>query len=96
MYLSAEHKLDMVKYWMLVRGTPQYARVGELMLWWLSHPVGTAGVERDFCGLTMITRAFRRNRMGFTALRAALLAHCHKPLLRTELGVELRRCALRT
>jgi len=92
-YLSEDDKESMAEYWLRVRDQSPYTRVGELMLWWLSHPMGTAGVERDFCGLTMISRAFRRNRMGFTAFRAALLASCNKKVLLDELRAELLRRA---
>jgi hypothetical protein len=88
-YISAEDKENMGAYWLRVRDKSTFKTVATVMLWWLSHPIGTAGVERDFCGLTIITRNFRRNRQGFEAFRGALLSVCHKKALHEALEAEV-------
>jgi len=66
-------------YWLQQRAT--YPLVADTMLFWLSHAMGSAGVERDFCGLTMINRSFRRRRMRFKTFRGAVMSHCYKACL---------------
>jgi hypothetical protein len=61
------------------------------MLWWLSFPVGTAGLERDFSGLTMVTRDFRRRRLERKNFRYAVLTHCLKAELGELLADHVRR-----
>ena len=60
------------------------------MLWWLSFPVGTAGLERDFSGLTMVTRAFRRRRLKKKNFRYTVLTHCFKTELAELLAEHVR------
>ena len=88
-----ETSVFMCKYWLKVRASPAFSRVGRVMLWWLSFPPGTADLERDFCGLTMITRDFRRNRLGAEMLRVSVMAHCHKRLIEAELANEVQVAA---
>ena len=66
---KAERK--MCDYWLLVR--KGYPNVAAVMPWWLSF-VGTAGLERDFSGLTMVTRDSRRRRRRSAATRCLAAA----------------------
>ena len=86
-YLSDAAKTNMLEYWLRVR--KEWRHFGCLMIWWLSHPAGTAGLERDFCGMTMVIRQFRRNRWAFPSLRCAVLAHCHKAAVDADLAALL-------
>ena len=75
-------------YWLLVREA--YPNVATVMLWWLSFPVGSAGLERDFSGLTMVTRAFRRRRLKAKNFRYSALSHCFKDDLDVMLKEHVR------
>lgn len=54
------------------------------------HPVGTCGLERDFSGMTMVTRSTRRRRMKFASFRISVLAHCYKGNLKARLTTLVR------
>jgi hypothetical protein len=82
----------MCDYWLLVR--KGYPNVAKVMLWWLSFPVGTAGIERDFSGLTMVTRAFRRRRLKRNNFRFAVLTHCFKADLEQLLVAHVRTASM--
>ncbi len=88
-YDPQKNKIDIYKYWIKLRG--EFPNVALVMLWWLSFPIGTAGLERDFSGLTMVTRAFRRNRMKKDNFVSTVLTHCFKTELEQLLRLHLRR-----
>ena len=67
-----------------------FPNVAAVMLWWLSFPVGSAGLERDFSGLTMVTRAFRRRRLKAKNFRYTALSHCFKADLNAMLNAHVR------
>ena len=87
-FLSAEMKTKPHEYWMAVR--KEYPSVGEVMLFWLASPVGTCGLERDFCGLTMVNRHRRRRRAKARTFSDIVLAHCHKRRLWLRLSKRVR------
>jgi len=89
-FFKPEYHRDgkMCDYWLLVR--KGYPNVAKVMIWWLSFPVGTAGIERDFSGLTMVTRAFRRRRLKRKNFRFAVLTHCFKADLEQLLVAHVR------
>jgi hypothetical protein len=85
---AVDIKKGACNYWLRVRkGFPNVAAV---MLWWLSFPVGTAGLERDFSGLTMVTRDSRRHRLKVNNFRYAVLVHCFKGELAELLAAHVR------
>ena len=88
-FVSSQDKKEPHKYWIRVRES--FAYLGKVMLFWLSHPVGSAGMERDFCGLTMVTRSFRRRRAKWATLRVAVLSHCRAGSLKAKLAAVVRR-----
>lgn len=70
--MKVDDKADPHKFWMRVR--EHLPELGNTMLYWLAHPVGTAGLERDFSGMTIECRNFRFSRQAWPAFRARLLA----------------------
>jgi hypothetical protein len=62
--------------WLRVR--PIFPELADTMLWWLSFPTGTAGVERDFSFLTMVSANTRRRRMQWVSFRTSVLSRCYK------------------
>ena len=87
-YMGARRANDMYKYWVKVReGCPNVAAI---MLFWLAHPVGTAGLERDFSGLTMITRDYRRSRLKGEHFCDAVYSHCFKAELSELLDADTK------
>lgn len=87
-YLTPERKEDPHKFWLAVR--PHFPLLATVMLFWLAHPVGTCGLERDFSGVTMVTRSTRRRRMKFDSFRTCVLAHCYKGDLKAKLRALVR------
>jgi len=43
-----ETSVFMCNYWLKVRASPAFSRVGRVMLWWLSFPPGATDLERQF------------------------------------------------
>ena len=83
-FVTPADKLEPHKYWLRVRAVyPQLART---MLFWLSHPIGTPALERDFSGMTMVLRDSRRGRLRWPNFRVAVLVHCHAKALRAKLA----------
>ena len=82
-YMKVDDKADPHKFWMRVR--EHLPELGNTMLYWLAHPVGTAGLERDFSGMTIECRNFRFSRQAWPAFRARLLARCYKPIVDRKL-----------
>ena len=82
-FVAAGDKASPADYWLRARA--HYPLVAKVMLWWLSHPVGSASVERDFSGMTIVSRSFRRRRLKLAAFRSAVLSHCYKLALRQKL-----------
>jgi hypothetical protein len=93
-FFAPRFKTDgkMCDYWLLVRKA--FPNVASVMLWWLSFPVGTAGIERDFSGLTMVTRAYRRRRLKRKNFRFAVLTHCFKTDLEKLLVAHVRTASM--
>jgi hypothetical protein len=79
-YMKDADKRQPHTYWLRVRTL--YPRLATTMLYWLSFPVGTAGIERNFSSMTVISRDARRRRLSFLSFRAAVLSHCYKEHIR--------------
>ena len=92
-YLTPALTAAPTTYWLAVR--KQFPELAEVMLFWLAHPVGTSNLERDFCGVTMISRSFRRRRAKKATFCAAVMAHCYKPNLAKHLARVVSQPALR-
>jgi len=82
-YLTDELRRNPHLYWMKVRTV--YPELGNTMLYWLAHPVGTAGLERDFSGMAMECRDFRKSRTQWPTFRARVLARCYKVKIAAKL-----------
>ena len=82
-YLTDDFRRNPHLYWMKVRTV--YPELGNTMLYWLAHPVGTAGLERDFSGMTMECRDFRKSRTQWPTFRARVLARCYKVIIAAKL-----------
>jgi len=75
-------------FWMNVRKV--HPELGNTMLYWLAHPVGTAGLERDFSGLTIECRNFRRSRTEWPTFRASVLSRCYSTIITEKLKEALQ------
>ena len=82
-YLNEELRKNPDKFWMKVRTV--HPELGNTMLYWLAHPLGTAGLERDFSGMTMECRNFRKSRTQWPTFRANVLARCYKSIITEKL-----------
>jgi hypothetical protein len=82
-YLTDELRKTPHKFWMNVRVV--YPELGNTMLYWLAHPVGTAGLERDFSGMTIECRNFRRSRTQWPTFRASVLCRCYSDIIARKL-----------
>jgi hypothetical protein len=82
-YMNVHDKADPHKFWMRVR--LHLPELGNTMLYWLAHPVGTAGLERDFSRMTIECRNFRFSRQAWPSFRARLLARCYKTIVDRKL-----------
>ena len=78
-YVSAAARADPCSYWLRVETVyPELARV---MLFWLTCPPGSCGLERDFSSVTALGGSTRRRCLQFPAFRVAALAQIHKASL---------------
>ena len=82
-YLNEELRKNPDKFWMKVRTV--HPELGNTMLYWLAHPVGTAGLQRDFYGMTKECRNFRKSRTQWPTFRANVLARCYKSIITEKL-----------
>jgi hypothetical protein len=87
-YLTPELRDKPHMFWMNVRKV--HPELGNTMLYWLAHPVGTAGLERDFSGLTIECRNFRRSRTEWPTFRASVLSRCYSTIITEKLKEALQ------
>ena len=74
--MDAAARADPCSYWVRVRGIyPELARV---MLFWLTCPPGSCGLERDFSAVSALSSDTRRNRLLFATFRDAALSQIFK------------------
>lgn len=64
--------------------------LSELMLLWLTTPISTACVERDFSYMTQMDSNTRRRRTNEPGFRADFMAHLHSGWLRGTLAQAVR------
>ena len=64
-----------------MRATKTFRQLASVMLFWLTFPPGTAGVERDFSFMTLVCQQTRRRKMGIASFRVAVLSMCFKARL---------------
>ena len=88
-FMTFRHKAEPHTFWLAVRKAG-FQQLASVMLFWLAHPVGTCGLERDFSGLTMVTQSTRRRRMKFESFRLTVLTHCYKGDLAEKLRALVR------
>ena len=74
--------------WYWVRTRKYWPDLSELMLFWLTAPISTAGVERGFSFQTLIDSNARRRALSGTALRDEILAHIYADWLNDALARE--------
>ena len=68
-----------------IRTRPFWPDLSELMIYWLTVPVSTAGLERGFSFQTLIDQDTRRRRLGAAHLRDDMLCHLFRDFLETSL-----------
>ena len=74
-------------YW--IRTRVFWPDLSELMLFWLAHPVCTAGLERGFSFQTLIDSDARRRRLTSAHLRDDMLVHLYRDQLEEKLEASL-------
>jgi len=84
-HVGAAARADPCAYWLGVETVyPELARV---MLFWLTCPPGSCGLERAFSSVTALGADTRRSgRLQFPAFRVAALAQIHKASLKDLLA----------
>jgi hypothetical protein len=83
-YINPGDRAEPWRYWVRVRS--YYRKLADVMLFWLAHPIGTAALERDFSGMTIVCRDSRRRRMKWDAFRVAVLSRCFSGAIRNRLS----------
>ena len=84
MFVSAEDKQLPGQYWVRMRTfTPD---LSELMLLWLTNPLGSVDAERGFSFMTVMDSNTRRRRMMEPSFRATFMAHLFREWLLERLS----------
>ena len=91
LFYTEDDKAAPAQYWLRLRKSLQFRNLAETMLWWLTFPVGSAGVERSFSFMTAIGKQTTRRKLGQEAFTNTLLSMCY----RKELETMLRRSLVR-
>ena len=77
------------RYWLRTRW--HWPDLSELMLYWLTVPRSTAGLERGFSFQTLIDQDTRRRHLGAAHLRDGLVCHLYRDYLTNSLESLLGR-----
>ena len=90
-FLTQDSKSNPCNYWLKIRDSPgsTMTNIASVMLYWLAFPVGSCGLERDFSGMSIVSRSARRRRMKFKSFRATVLSHVYKADLQRMLDRQI-------
>jgi hypothetical protein len=84
---TTQRPKPMAWYW--IRTRPHWQDLSELMLYWLTAAVSTAGLERGFSFQTLIDQDTRRRRQGTERMRDDMIVHLHRKGLNTLLAAAI-------